>query len=82
MHDHFRIQDKNMRSASRAKSLIVTKGGHHRVKGLLQADYASPHWTLGNTTLALISKVLSLMGETHNSPTPLITHLINLKFTN
>ena len=44
----------------------VAKGNYYRVKGLLQAGSSSPYWTLGVTALALNSKGLDLLGQTHN----------------
>ena len=48
----------------------VAKGKHYRVRGLLQAGSSSPRWTLGITALALSSKGLDLLGQTHNLPIP------------
>ena len=44
----------------------VAKGNYYRVRGLLQVGSSSPHWTLGITTLALSSKGLDLLVQTHN----------------
>ena len=46
----------------------VSKGNYYRVRGLLQAGSSSPRWTLGITitALALSSKGLDLVGQTHN----------------
>ena len=53
----------------------ATEGDYHRVRGLLQAGYASPRWTLGKTALALNSRELGLLVQTPIYP--LLNQLVN-----
>ena len=53
----------------------VAEGDYQRVKGLLQAGYALPCWTLGKTALALNSRELGLLGQTPIYP--LLNQCIN-----
>ena len=48
----------------------VAESDYHRVRGLLQAGYALPRWTLGKVALALNSRELALLGQTQSLPIP------------